>query len=252
MKKIILLPLAILLQAAAFAQDFTEWTKEQFPVSELTAEEKAAGFIMLYNGTDLDQWIGDKVYNPSYNGVINVGAGEPINGKLYTKDEYRNFIYRFEFRFLREDANNGVGVRGPATGVDAAYMSMCEVQIINHDAPCYSHLKPFNIHGAIYGVIPAKRIVHKPLGEWGCEEIKVVGDNITVTVNGEVVVDGNIREACQGHNVTPDGSKVNPYTLDHYNHPGMFNERGHLSFCGYGSGLSLQLRNIRILPLPDD
>lgn len=220
------------------------------PVSELTAEEKEAGFQMLYNGTDLDNWIGDKVGYQSFNGAINVTANYGGNGNLYTKDEYRNFIYRFEFRFLVPAANNGVGVRGPANGGDAAYNAMCEVQILDHDDPVYSNLNPYQVHGSVYGVIPAKRIVHKPLGEWGYEEIKVVGDHITVTVNGEVIVDGNIREACQGHNVAPDGSGSNPYTVDHRNHPGMFTERGHISFCGHGRGL--QFRNIRILPLPDE
>ena len=219
------------------------------PVSELTPEEKATGFIMLYDGTHLDNWIGDKEGYQSYNGAINVTANYGGSGNLYTKDEYRNFVYRFEFRFLVNAANNGVGLRGPATGVDAAYDAMCEVQILDHDDPVYANLREYQVHGSVYGVIPAKRIVHKPLGEWEYEEIKVEGDHITVTVNGEVVVDGNIREACQGHNVDPDGSNVNPYTVDHRNHPGMFNERGHISFCGHGRGL--QMRNVRILPLPD-
>ena len=221
-----------------------------YPVSELTPEEKEAGFIMLYDGTNLDNWTGDKNGYQSYNGVINVTANYGGSGNLYTKDEYRNFIYRFEFRFLVNAANNGVGLRGPATGVDAAYDAMCEVQILDHDDPVYANLRPYQVHGSVYGVIPAKRIVHKPLGEWGYEEIKVVGDHITVTVNGEVVVDGDIREACQGHNVDPDGGDRNPYTADHNNHPGMFNERGHISFCGHGRGL--QMRNVRILPLPDE
>ena len=217
------------------------------PVSELTAEEKEAGFIMLYDGTGLDNWIGDKEGYQSYNGVINVTANYGGTGNLYTKDEYRNFIYRFEFRFLVNAANNGVGLRGPATGVDAAYDAMCEVQILDHDDPVYANLRAYQVHGSVYGVIPAKRIVHKPLGEWEYEEIKVEGDHITVTVNGEVIVDGNIREACQGHNVDPDGGERNPYTVDHLNHPGMFNEKGHISFCGHGRGL--QFRNVRILPL---
>lgn len=221
-----------------------------FPKSELTAEEKEAGFVMLYDGTNLDNWIGDKTGYQSFNGAINVTANYGGTGNLYTKDEYRNFVYRFEFRFLVPAANNGVGVRGPATGVDAAYESMCEVQILDHDDPVYSWLQPYQVHGSVYGVIPAKRIVHKPIGEWEWEEIKVVGDHITVTVNGEVVVDGNIREACQGHNVDPDGSNTNPYTRDHRNHPGMFNERGHISFCGHGRGL--QFRNVRVLALPDE
>ena len=218
------------------------------PVSELTAEEKKQGFEMLFDGTNLDKWQGDKDGYIPVNGTIYVTANYGSTGNLYTKKEYRNFVYRFEFCFLREGVNNGVGVRTPM-GVDAAYDGMCEVQILDHDAPMYANLHEYQVHGSVYGVIPAKRIVHKPLGEWSTEEIRVVGDNIKVTVNGQVIVDGNVRKACKGHNVAPDGSNNNPYTVDHRNHPGMFNKKGYISFCGHGEGL--KIRNVRVLDLGD-
>lgn len=197
---------------------------EPSPVSQLTDEERKQGFEMLFDGTNLDKWQGDLEGYTPVNGTIYVSANYGSTGNLYTKKEYRNFVYRFEFCFLREGVNNGVGVRTPM-GVDAAYDGMCEVQILDHDAPMYAKLREYQVHGSVYGVIPAKRIVHKPLGEWSTEEIRVEGDRIKVTVNGEVIVDGNIRRACKGHNVAPDGSKKNPYTVDHKNHPGMFNKK---------------------------
>lgn len=221
---------------------------EPFTPSELTAEEKKQGFEMLFDGTNLDKWQGDLEGYIPVNGTIYVSANYGSTGNLYTKKEYRNFVYRFEFCFLREGVNNGVGVRTPM-GVDAAYDGMCEVQILDHDAPMYANLREYQVHGSVYGVIPAKRIVHKPLGEWSTEEIRVEGDRIKVTVNGQVIVDGNIRTACKGHNVAPDGSNNNPYTVDHRNHPGMFNKKGYISFCGHGEGL--KIRNVRVLDLGD-
>ena len=96
-------------------------------------------------------------------------------------------------------------------------------------------------------VIPARRIRHKPLGEWSTEEIIVRGTHVKVTVNGEVIVDGDVRKACKGHNVAPDGSSQNKYTVDHRNHPGLFNKEGYISFCGHGEGL--KIRNVRIKEL---
>lgn len=218
------------------------------PVSQLTEEEKKQGFEMLFDGTNLDKFQGDKEGYTPVNGVIQVSAGYGSTGNLYTLKEYRNFVYRFEFRFTKEGANNGVGVRTPQ-GVDAAYHGMCEVQILDHDAPMYADLHEYQVHGSVYGVIPAKRIKHKPLGEWETEEIRVEGNHIKVTVNGEVIVDGDVRKACKGHNVAPDGGNVNPYTVDHKNHPGMFNKKGYVSFCGHGEGV--ELRNVRILDLGD-
>ena len=180
------------------------------------------------------------------NGVIYVTANYGNESNLYTVNEYRDFVFRFDFCFTKPGVNNGVGIRTPM-GVDAAYYGMCECQILDHDDPIYAGLHEYQVHGSAYGIIPAKRLKHKPLGEWSTEEIEVKGDHIKVTVNGEVILDGNLREACQGHNVAPDGSDTNPYTVDHRNHPGMFNKTGHIGFLGHGEGL--KFRNVRVLDL---
>ena len=212
----------------------------------LSPEEKKQGFELLFDGTNLDNFVGNKVGYVPINGCINVTANYGNESNLYTKKEYRDFIFRFEFCFLRPGVNNGVGIRTPM-GVDAAYYGMCECQILDHDDPIYAGLRDYQVHGSVYGVIPAKRIKHKPLGEWSEEEIRVQGNHITVTVNGEVIVDGDIKEACKGHNVAPDGSDNNPYTVDHHNHPGMFNKTGHIGFLGHGAGL--KFRAVRVLDL---
>jgi len=222
-------------------------TEAPLPVATLTAEEAQQGFEMLFDGTNLDKWTGNKDGYKIQNNTIYVSAGYGSGGNLYTTKEYKDFVYRFEFCFVRPGVNNGVGVRTPM-GVDAAYEGMCEVQVLDHDDPIYAGwLREYQVHGSVYGVIPAKRIVHKPCGEWSTEEIRVQGTHITVTVNGEVIVDGDIKEACQGHNVAPDGSETNPYTVDHRNHPGMFNETGHIGFLGHGAGV--KFRNVRVLDL---
>lgn len=222
-------------------------TEVPLPVSTLTAEEAAQGFEMLFDGTNLDKWTGNKDGYKIQNNTIYVSAGYGSGGNLYTVKEYKDFVYRFEFCFVRPGVNNGVGIRTPM-GVDAAYYGMCESQILDHDDPIYAGwLREYQVHGSVYGVIPAKRIVHKPLGEWSTEEIRVQGTHITVIVNGEVIVDGDIKEACQGHNVAPDGSDHNPYTVDGHNHPGMFNETGHIGFLGHGAGV--KFRNVRVLDL---
>ena len=212
----------------------------------LPEDEAKAGFEVLFDGTDLSKWTGDKVGYAAVNGTISVSAGYGLARNLYTIKEYKDFILRFEFCFLTPGVNKGVGIRTPM-GVDAAYGGMCEVQILDHDDPIYKGLHEYQVHGSAYGIIPAKRIVHRPLGEWSTEEIKVVGDRVTVTVNGEVILDGDLRKACKGHNVSPDGSDYNPYTVDHRNHPGMFNEKGHIGFLGHGAGI--KFRNIRVLDL---
>ncbi|MCF0159501.1 MAG: DUF1080 domain-containing protein, partial [Bacteroidaceae bacterium] len=222
--------------------------EEPSPVFVLPEDEAQAGYEVLFDGTNMDKWTGNKEGYTPVNGTIYVSANYGDEGNLYTIKEYRDFVFRFEFCFVRPGVNNGVGIRTPM-GVDAAYEGMCESQILDHDDPIYAGLREYQVHGSVYGVIPAKRIKHKPLGEWSTEEIRVEGEHITVIVNGDVIVDGNIREACQGHNVAPDGSDKNPYTVDHRNHPGMFNEKGHIGFLGHGAGI--KFRNVRVLDLTE-
>ncbi|MBP3822902.1 MAG: DUF1080 domain-containing protein [Bacteroidaceae bacterium] len=214
-------------------------------VTKLSPEEEKAGYELLFDGTNLDQWHGGKANYLPIDGAIYVSANYGADGNLYTNKKYSDFVFRFEFCFVRPGINNGVGIR-TKDGVDAAYDGM-EIQILDHDDPIYQGLREYQVHGSVYGIIPAKRIKHKPLGEWNYEEIRAEGDHITVTLNGEVLVDGDIRKACQGHNMAPEAGKPNPYTVDHQSHPGLFNEEGFISFCGHGEGL--KLRNIRVLDL---
>lgn len=215
------------------------------PRFELSPEEAAEGYEVLFDGRSMEKWTGNTTNYVPLNGTIDVTAQYGGSGNLYTKKEYSDFILRFEFAFIRPGVNNGIGIRTPM-GVDAAFDGM-EIQVLDHDDPIYKNIKVYQQHGSVYGVIAAKRVKFGELGSWNTEEIRAVGDHITVTVNGEVILDGNIREACQGHNVAPDGSTKNPYTVDGRNHPGLFNKKGHIGLLGHGPGI--QFRNIRIKEL---
>ena len=215
------------------------------PVFKLSPEEEKEGFEVLFDGRSLEKWQGNKTNYTTENGEIIVTAAWGGSGNLYTNKKYRDFVFRFDFCFAQPGMNNGIGVR-TNIGTDAAYDGM-EIQILDHDDPIYADLHDYQQHGAVYGIIVPKRVKFGETGTWNSEEIRVVGDHITVTVNGEVILDGNIREACKGHNVAPDGSDYNPYTVDHKNHPGLFNKDGYISFCGHGPGI--KFRNVRVLDL---
>lgn len=227
------------------------------PVFKLSPEEEAQGFEVLFDGRSLDKWHGNTSAYVPVDGNIYVTAQYGGSGNLYTKKNYSDFIYRFEFWFDVPAVNNGIGIRTgkDVTGVDAAFHGM-EIQVLDHDDPVYggypfgfTGIKPYQQHGSVYGVIPAKHVDFGPIKQWHTEEIKAIGDHITVTVDGEVILDGNIREACQGHAVGPEGTEGNPYMIDHRNHPGLFNKEGYISFCGHGPGV--KFRNVRILDLSD-
>ena len=198
----------------------------------LTPEEKAEGFVTLFNGRNLDNWVGNKESYVAEDGMIVVKPNNGSGGNLYTEKEYADFIFRFEFQ-LTPAANNGLGIRAPLTG-DAAYVGM-ELQILDNRASVYANLEPYQYHGSVYGVIPAKREYQKPVGEWNYEEVIVKGTQIKIILNGTTIVDGDIA-----------GPRDNG-TLDHKDHPGLKNKTGHIGFLGHGS--ELKFRNIRIKDL---
>jgi HEAT repeat protein len=198
----------------------------------LTDEEKARGFVSLFNGMNLYGWQGNTTDYFAQNGELVVQPSRGGHGNLFTEKEYSDFIFRFEFQ-LTPGANNGLGIRAPLTG-DAAYQGM-ELQILDNTAPIYANLHEYQYHGSVYGVIPAKRGYLKPVGEWNEQEVVVQGSKIKITLNGTVILDGDIDEASKNG------------TLDGRDHPGLKREKGFIGFLGHGS--ELKFRNIRIKDL---
>jgi HEAT repeat protein len=201
------------------------------PSAGLTQAEADEGFVALFNGRDLAGWTGGGGGYAAEDGMIVVHP-ERGGGNLYTEREYGDFSLRFEFK-LTPAANNGLGVRAPLEG-DAAYVGM-ELQILEDGSPVYWGLKPYQYHGSIYGVVPARRGVLRPVGEWNTEEVTARGRRITVSVNGVVVVDADIDAAAAGG------------TVDGRDHPGLARAAGHIGFLGHGSIVAF--RNIRLKEL---
>jgi hypothetical protein len=202
--------------------------------STVSKEEKAEGYKPLFNGANLEGWVGNTSDYRAENGeiVLHIDSTNPTHGNLYTSGEYSDFVCRFEFQ-LTHGANNGLGIRAPLKG-DAAYVGM-ELQILDNEDPMYAKLQPYQYHGSVYGIIPAKRGFLKPVGEWNYEEVIAKGTHITITLNGTVILNGDIKEAVK--NGTPD----------HKEHPGLFNEKGHIGFLGHGS--VVKFRNLRLKEL---
>jgi HEAT repeat protein len=223
---------AIELQAHGTDLAFRDiFVRELDAANTLSPEEEAEGFVSLFNGMDLTNWTGKNHSYKVEDGTIVIRPTQG-GGNLYTEKEYADFIFRFEFK-LTPGANNGLGIRAPLGG-DAAYQGY-ELQILDNDAPVYAQLKPYQYHGSVYGIIPAKRGFQKPVGEWNKQEVWIKGDDIKITLNDTVILEGNIKEAAKDG--TPDGRE----------HPGLKRTTGHIGFLGHGS--ELWFRNIRIKEL---
>ncbi len=194
------------------------------------------GFEPLFNGQNLEGWVGNKAAYRAENGMIVVDPNEGgSGGNLYTSKEYSDFILRFEFQ-LTPGANNGLGIHAPLEG-DAAYVGK-ELQILDNTAEKYASLQPYQYHGSVYGIIPAKRGFLKPIGEWNQQEVYIKGSKIKVILNGSIILDGDLLDASKNG------------TMDKKDHPGLKRNKGHIAFLGHGD--VVRFRNIEIKDLANN
>ena len=199
--------------------------------------ETTADWKSLFNGSNLDGWTGDTQGYVAEDGMLVCRKG----GKsLVTNEEYGDFAFQFEFK-LEESGNNGIGIRVPQGGHPAT--AGMEIQILDHHGQRYngeadmgggktrkmSWLKPWQYHGSIYGICPAKVGYLKPAGQWNSETIIAIDDHIMVILNGAVIVDAFLDE------MTP---------VDGGSHPGMKNRKGHLTLAGHND--RVEFRNLRV------
>ncbi len=190
------------------------------------------GYTSLFNGTNLEGWVGNKTSYLVQEGMIVIDPKGTGGGKLYTEKEYGDFVLKFEFQ-LTPGGNNGLGIHAPLEG-DAAYEGK-EIQILDNTADKYAELHDYQYHGSVYGVIPAKRGFLKPVGEWNQEEVIVQHPKIKVILNGTTILEGDYLEASKNG------------TLDGKDHPGLQRHMGHIGFLGHGD--VVRFKNIRIKEL---
>jgi hypothetical protein len=145
------------------------------------------GFVSLFNGKDLTGWVGATDGYKVEDGILYCDPKK--GGNLMTAKEYDNFILRFEF-LLYTNSNNGLGIRAPVKG-DAAYGAM-ELQILDDSGSQYTKLQPYQYHGSIYGVVPAKRGFQKKVGQWNVQRSARSAQRSRVLLNGEVIVDADL------------------------------------------------------------
>ena len=175
----------------------------------------------MFNGKDLDGWVGATDQYEVKDGAIVCMPGK--GGNLFAKDEYGDFVLRFEFK-LPPGGNNGIALRTPLDGHPAR--DGIEVQVLDDSHPKYAKLKDFQYHGSVYKYVPAKRGFLRPVGEWNSQEITYNGSEIQVILNGTEILNADLSEFKAKETA------------------GIRKTKGHLGFAGHKDPVAF--RNIRI------
>lgn len=204
-------------------------------IREIPAEEANAilrkhgsqGFRDLFNRKDFTGWDGALDSYEIKNGAIVCVLKK--NGTLYTKEQFADFVARLEYQ-LPPGGNNGLAIRYPGKG-QPSQDAMCEIQILDDDAPKYAKLDPRQYNGSVYGMVPAHRGYLRQVGKWNFMEVTVRGSTIQVELNGTRIVDAEV-------------SKVTSF-MDNKPHPGKDRTRGHFGLVGHRDPVAFRLVQLK-------
>ncbi len=174
--------------------------------NELTDQEKADGWVLLFDGKSMDGWVNDKTGQPAPNEAAAEGSfnSHKIGNKAYvpynSKQKYGDFVLALDFK-VSKGCNSGVFIRlaNPKDPV----MTGFEIQVFDS----FGKEKPDKHDmGALYDALEPSKNACKPAGEWQHLEITAKGNRITVVQNGQQIVDADLDKWTEaGKN--PDGTK---------------------------------------------
>src|SRR5437867_10452092 len=137
------------------------------------------GFKPLFNGKDTAGW---HLRNPSghnswsvENGILKNTVNKGSHGTdLVTDERFLNFTVKYEY-MVPDNSNSGFYLRGRH-----------EIQILGDHAA--GKASP-TCNGAIYNFKAPDKFVSKPGNEWQTAEATIIGNKITVVLNGVKIHD---------------------------------------------------------------
>jgi hypothetical protein len=172
----------------------------KWPPSDANAAHKFGTPVELFGGkvTTLDNFrpqSGDQVKNWSVEDGVATNA--PPASNLVSKQKFKDFKIQAEYK-LAKDSNSGIYLRG-----------RYELQVLDDFG------KPVESHGhmAIYSWVAPKVNASKPAGEWQAMEAVLVGNRVTVTLNGQKVHDNAEIQAITGGALDADELAPGPIML---------------------------------------
>jgi len=156
-------------------------------LNQLTSAEKQAGWVLLFDGHNLDGWTPrESARWEVVDGAIVYRSGTGP-GFLCTTKDYSNFDLKVDF-WVDEVANSGVFLRCPQTGPIAG-TNAYEVNIFDpHDKWPTGSINEFVV----------RQGDTRSVGRWNTFDILAQGDHLVVRFDGRVVVDLHDRQHRSG------------------------------------------------------
>jgi hypothetical protein len=217
---------------------FVMWTASAAD-NQLTNQEKKDGWILLFDGKSLENWMNSKSepsLRPVENGCINphkCGAYMVVH-----KQQWENFVLSTDFK-ITPHCNTGIFVHTSSlTAPPGRDVGWNGLEIAIDDTPGSG----YHDTGAIYDLVKPSRQMMKPVGEWNHIVIRCDRNIIAVNFNGEDVTRMDLDRFTEPY-LRPDGS---PHKFDL-----VFRDRPRKGYIGLQDhGGDCWYKNIKLKPLP--
>lgn len=208
--------------------------------NELTAEEKEQGWMLLFNGKDYSGWKNSN--DKPVVSAVEDGAMQTFKcgGYILTYDKpFGDFILKCDVK-MDKTCNSGIFVR--MENIKDPVNTGFEIQVhTSTDGKTSVHS-----HGAFYDVKAPTEHVSNGAGNWDQFEIKFVGSELSVKINGKEVVKADLddydepgKRDIEGDHKFKLGDKAR--ALKDFARSGYIGFQDHDHKCWY--------KNVKLLPL---
>jgi hypothetical protein len=211
----------------------------QTKANELTAEERAAGWKLLFDGKTTQGWRGfnkDKCpdgWQVVDGALVRVGSA----GDIITTEQFDNFELAFDWR-VAEAGNSGVFFR-VSEDAGAVYETGPEYQILDNAKHPDGRSKLTSAASNYALHAPAKDVT-KPVGQWNQSKIAVSGNHVEHWLNGQKVVEYELG----GDEWTELVKQSKFSSMPRYGRE----PKGHIALQDHGD--RVEYRSIKVRPLP--
>jgi hypothetical protein len=206
--------------------------------NELTAQEKANGWQLLFDGKSLEGWMTSSEkpsQRPVEEGCINphkCGGYMMIHKKVWG-----DYVLSLDFK-ISPKCNSGLFIRTfpltPRPGKDVGFNG---IEIAIDDTMTAG----FHDTGAIYDLVKPTKNAMKPAGEWNHMVVTCDKALIAIEVNGVQVSQMNLDEWTEP-NKRPDGS-AHKFDVAYKSHP----RQGYIGLQDHGA--NCWYKNIKLKPI---
>ncbi|HYN82569.1 MAG TPA: DUF1080 domain-containing protein [Gemmatimonadaceae bacterium] len=236
----VVFPVILFFAACTASQSETVQAGDAAAPGGLTADQRAAGWRLLVDGSNVGAWRGYKSQTmpagwTAGNGTLTKST---VTEDIITRDKFGDFQLAFDW-MISPGGNAGLFYRGTEE-YDHIYWSAPEYQLLD-DSGHVDGKNRLTAAGAAYGLYPAPAGILKPANQWNSTLLVVQGGRTQHWLNGQKLLEYELGGADWAAKVK--ASKFNDYP--NYGRA----TSGHIGFQGDHEG-TLSLRNIRIRVLP--